>query len=217
VFRQQFSEVEDACSLAQAIVDTVREPLIVLDKDLRAIAASRSFYVKFATSPDDTRGRRFYELGNGGWDIPKLRLLLERIIPDHGAMDECEVEHDLPGTGKCVLLLSASIVVYEKGHKNILLSIEDVTLQRALQREKDDCCDRRTCCSMKSDYRQHYHVEGKVSGVGGDAPSSAGRPQKGDIGCSGTATSSCFGGHRVDGNAAISDHALRSADPCDDR
>jgi len=138
VFRQQFSEVEDACALAQAIVDTVREPLIILDKDLRAIAASRSFYVKFTTNPDDTRGKHFYELGNGEWDIPKLRSLLERIIPDQGAMDDYEVEHDLPRTGKRVLLLNASIVLYEKGHKNILLGIEDITVRRALEREKDE-------------------------------------------------------------------------------
>jgi PAS domain-containing protein len=71
VFRKQFSEVDDACALAQAMVDTVREPLIVLDKDLRVIAASRSFYVKFSTDPDDTQGKHFYELGNGEWDIPK--------------------------------------------------------------------------------------------------------------------------------------------------
>jgi two-component sensor histidine kinase len=138
VFRQQFSEVEDACALAQAIVDTVREPLIVLDKDLRVIAASRSFYVKFTTNPHDTRGNHFYDLGNGEWDIPKLRSLLERIIPDHGAMDDYEVEYDLPRTGKRVLLLNASIVLYEKGHKNILLGIEDITVQRELEHEKDE-------------------------------------------------------------------------------
>jgi two-component sensor histidine kinase len=133
VFRQQFSEVEDACSLAQAIVDTVREPLIVLDKDLRAIAASRSFYMKFTTNPDDTRGKFLYELGNGEWDIPKLRLLLERILPDHDTMDDYEVEY-----GKRALLLNASIILYEKGHKNILLGIEDITVRRALEREKDE-------------------------------------------------------------------------------
>jgi chemotaxis protein methyltransferase CheR len=138
VFRRQFSEVEDACALAQAIVDTVREPLIVLDKDLRVIAASRSFYVKFATNPDDIRGKRFQELGTGEWEVPRLRLLLERLIPDHGTMDNFEVEHKLPHAGKCVLLLSASVVRYEKGHKNILISIEDVTLQRVLECEKDE-------------------------------------------------------------------------------
>jgi signal transduction histidine kinase len=112
VFKKQFSEVEDACALAQAIVDTVREPLIVLDKDLRAIAASRSFYVKFTTNPDDTGGKHLYELGHGEWDIPKLRLLLEKIIPDHGTMDDYEVDHDFPRIGKRVIQLNARVVVY---------------------------------------------------------------------------------------------------------
>jgi two-component sensor histidine kinase len=138
VFRKQFSEVEDACALAQAMVDTVREPLIVLDKDLRVVAASRSFYVKFTTKPDDTQGKHFYELGDGEWDIPKLRLLLEKIIPDQGTMDEYEVEHLFPSIGRRVLLLNARIVRYEKAHTNILLGMEDITVQRALEREKDD-------------------------------------------------------------------------------
>src|SRR6202035_3661626 len=113
-FKKQFSEVEDACALAQAMVDTVREPLIVLDKDLRGVAASRSFYVKFSPNPDDTQGRHFYELGDGEWDIPKLRLLLEKIIPDRGAMDEYEVQHEFPRIGRRVMLLNARIVRYER-------------------------------------------------------------------------------------------------------
>jgi two-component sensor histidine kinase len=138
MFRKQFSEVEDACALAQAMVDTVREPLIVLDKDLRVVAASQSFYVKFSTDPEDTQGKHFYELGDGEWDIPKLRLLLEKIIPDHGAMEEYEVEHDFVRIGRRVMHLNARIVRYEKAHTNILLGIEDVTVQRELEREKDD-------------------------------------------------------------------------------
>jgi two-component sensor histidine kinase len=138
VFKKHFSEVEDACALAQAMVDTVREPLIVLDKDLRVVAASRSFYVKFTTNPDDTQGKYFYELGDGEWDIPKLRLLLEKIIPDHGAMEEYEVEHEFSSIGRRVMLLNARIVRYEKAHTNILLGIEDITVQRDLEREKDD-------------------------------------------------------------------------------
>jgi two-component sensor histidine kinase len=138
VFRKQFSEVEDACALAQAMVDTVREPLIVLDKDLRVIAASRSFYVKFSTDPDDTQGKHFYALGNGEWDIPKLRLLLEKILPDHDAMDEYEVEHEFPRIGRRVMLLNARTIRYERAHTNILLGIEDITVQRDLEREKDD-------------------------------------------------------------------------------
>jgi two-component sensor histidine kinase len=138
VFRKQFSEVEDACALAQAIVDTVREPLIVLDKDLRVVAASRSFYVKFSIDPRDTQGKRFYELGDREWDIPKLRMLLEEIIPNQSPMDEYEVEHDFPRIGRRVMLLNACIVQYEKAHTNILLGIEDITAQRNLERVKDD-------------------------------------------------------------------------------
>jgi two-component sensor histidine kinase len=138
VFKNQFSEVEDACALAQAMVDTVREPLIVLDKELRVVAASRSFYEKFSTDPDNTKGKHFYELGDGEWDIPKLRVLLEKVIPDRDAMDEYEVEHDFSRIGRRVMLLNARIVRYEKAHTNILLGIEDVTVERDLEREKDD-------------------------------------------------------------------------------
>ena len=68
-------------SLAEAIVDTVREPLVVLDRDLRVIAASRSFYRTFAAEPLNTQGRMIYELGDGQWNIPALRTVLEDVIP----------------------------------------------------------------------------------------------------------------------------------------
>jgi hypothetical protein len=85
-FRRQFTNVEDACALAQAVVDTVSEPILVLQKDLRVIAASRSVYTVFQVSPKDTQSKLLYELGDGQWDIPKLRLLLEKIVPEHGVM-----------------------------------------------------------------------------------------------------------------------------------
>jgi two-component sensor histidine kinase len=112
--------------------------LIVLDKELRVVAASRSFYVKFSADPRDTHGKLFYELGDHEWDIPKLRLLLEDIIPSQSSMDEYEVDHDFPRIGPRVMLLNACIVRYEKAHINILLSIEDITVQRNLERDKDD-------------------------------------------------------------------------------
>ena len=77
-------------------------------------------------------------------------MLLERIIPDHWAMDDCEVERDFPRLGKHVLLLSASIDLYEKGHKNILLRIEDITLNAPWNAKRMSCSDRRTSFSMKS-------------------------------------------------------------------
>jgi chemotaxis protein methyltransferase CheR len=138
-FRKQFTNIEDACALAQAIVDTVLEPVLVLQKDLRVIAASRSFYSVFKVSPQDTQGKLLYELGDGQWDIPKLRLLLEKIIPEHGVMQVYEVEHEFPGVGHRTMRLNARQVFYERGaDTTILLGIEDVTRQRALECEREE-------------------------------------------------------------------------------
>ena len=106
-FREQFAGISDAWAFAQGIVDTVREPVLVLDKDLRVIAASRSFYSAFKVSPEDTNGRLLYALGDGQWDIPKLRVLLEKIIPEQGVMDGYEVEHEFPGLGSRTMCLNA--------------------------------------------------------------------------------------------------------------
>jgi chemotaxis protein methyltransferase CheR len=138
-FRQQFTSVADACSLAQGIVDTVREPLVVLDPELRVIAASRSFYSFFQVTPEETQGKLLFALGDGQWDIPKLRALLENIIPMHGLMNDYDVEHEFPHIGQRTMLLNARQVVYTEGASTtILLGIEDITAQRVLEREKDD-------------------------------------------------------------------------------
>ena len=138
-FREQFTAIADAWALAQGIVDTVREPVLVLDKDLRVIAASRSFYSAFKVSPEDTKGRLLYTLGDGQWDIPKLRVLLEKIIPEKGVMEGYEVEHEFPGLGPRTMCLNARQVFYEGGaNTTILLGMEDVTERRILEREKDE-------------------------------------------------------------------------------
>jgi two-component sensor histidine kinase len=138
-FREQFTDVADACALAQSIVDTVREPVLVLDKGLRVIAASRSFYSDFKVGPEDTQGRLLYALGDGQWDIPRLRVLLEKIIPEHGVMEDYEVEHEFPDLGHRTMYLNARRVTYKEGAETtILLGIEDVTERRILEREKDE-------------------------------------------------------------------------------
>jgi chemotaxis protein methyltransferase CheR len=138
-FRDQFSDIADACALAQSIVDTVREPVLVLDKGLRVIAASRSFYARFKVRPEDTQDRLLYTLGDGQWDIPKLRVLLEQIIPEHGVMEGYEVQHKFPEVGHRTMYLNARQVVYKAGAEStILLGIEDVTERRVLEREKDE-------------------------------------------------------------------------------
>lgn len=137
-FRNQFTDIADACALAQAIVDTVHEPVVVLDKGLRVIAASRSFYSRFEVSPEDTQGRLLYELGDGQWDIPRLRVLLENIVPEHGVMEGYEVEQDFPHLGLRTMFLNARQVFYEKGAETtILLGIDDVTEKRLLEHQKE--------------------------------------------------------------------------------
>jgi two-component sensor histidine kinase len=138
MLRKQFNDLQSACAFAEAIVATVRESLIVLDPDLRVVSASRSFYRTFKVDPDKTEGKLLYQLGDGQWDIPKLRLLLEKIIPDQDTIEDYEVEHEFPGLGLRTMCLNARKVFYEGGAgTTILLSIEDVTAQRVLEREKD--------------------------------------------------------------------------------
>ena len=144
MFRKQLTDLQHACAFAEAIVNTVREPLVVLDQDLRVIAASRSFYRTFKVTQKDTEGRLLYELGDGAWDIPKLRLLLGRILPtdgaiEAGAIEAYEIEHDFPGIGRRTMCLNARKVFYEKGSRGkILLGMEDITERLKLEREKDD-------------------------------------------------------------------------------
>jgi two-component sensor histidine kinase len=138
-FREQFTGVSDALALAEGIVDTVREPVLVLDKELRVIAANRSFYSFFKVSPEHTQGRLLYALGGGQWDIPKLRALLENILPEKGVMEGYEVEHEFPDLGHRTMCLNARQVFYEGGAgTTVLLGIEDVTERRVLEREKDE-------------------------------------------------------------------------------
>ena len=118
---------KSALKLAEGIVDTVREPLIVLDEKLKIISASRSFYRDFQTTPEDTVGRQIYSLGNKQWDIPKLRELLENILPHNQSFDGYEVEHDFPAIGPCRMLLNARRIVDNTGDtKMILLAMEKI-------------------------------------------------------------------------------------------
>ena len=134
---QPFVENKDAGTFAQAVVDAGREPLLVLDKDLRVLAASRSFYLAFKIAEANTQGRPLYALGDGQWDIPRLRLLLEKIVPERGEMHDYEVEHQFPDIGRRIMLLNARKVFYKKTpHANLLLGIEDVTERRAFGARK---------------------------------------------------------------------------------
>jgi PAS domain S-box-containing protein len=132
-------DIQDAFTLAQAIVDTVRDPLVVLDHDLRVVAAGRSFYQTFRLASDDVRGRLLYEVDGGQWDIPELRRLLENISKDQIAVDGYEVDHHFPVIGRRVMVLNARKVFYEKGSRaTVLLAFEDITERRAVEQQIQD-------------------------------------------------------------------------------
>lgn len=133
--RDPLSDSTDGRILTRAIIDTVREPLIVLDEDLRIIAASRSFYKKFGMSHDVTYDKMFYDLGNGEWNVPALRTLLEQVIPEHTTVEDYEVAHDFITLGNRTMLVNACEIRYENGRKKMLLSIHDVTEQRHIENE----------------------------------------------------------------------------------
>ncbi len=122
--------VEDIQNYAQNIVDTVREPLLILDATLRVRSANRAFYQTFHVSPAETEGRLIYELGNGQWDIPDLRTLLEDIVPKSSVFDDFELEHTFPAIGRRVMLLNARKL--QAGHHGelLVLAMEDVTQRR---------------------------------------------------------------------------------------
>jgi two-component system CheB/CheR fusion protein len=125
-----------AKSFAEFIVDTVRECLLVLSGSLKVMSANEAFYQTFKTSKKDTENHYLYELGTGAWDIPKLRELLEEIIPAKSSFADFEVEHDFPRVGKKIMRLNARRIPATGEHASmILLAIEDVTGKEQAERE----------------------------------------------------------------------------------
>ena len=128
-------DIKDGIALAQAVVDTVRDPLVVLDQDLRVVAVGRSFCQTFRLVRDDVRGHLLYEIDGGQWDIPELRDLLETISNGQAVIEGYQVEREFPAIGHRVMLLNARKVFYETGtHSTVLLAFEDVTDRRAVER-----------------------------------------------------------------------------------
>jgi two-component system cell cycle sensor histidine kinase/response regulator CckA len=116
----------------------VREPLIALDQDLRVVKVSRSFYKFFKVNPEETMGQLIYDLGNKQWDIPKLRELLETILPQKTTFDNYEVAHDFATIGSRTMLLNARQIQRVLGKERIiLLAIEDITARKQAESDKE--------------------------------------------------------------------------------
>ncbi len=119
---------DELLEYAESFINAVREPVIVLDHDLRVISASRSFYHTFWIKPEETVGRLIYDLGNKQWNIPKLRQLLETLLPQKTTLDDYEVELEFADIGSRTMLFNAREIQRKSGKKRlILLAIEDIT------------------------------------------------------------------------------------------
>lgn len=120
--------LEEALDYTESIIETVREPLIVLTSDLKIKTANRSFYQTFKVSQEMTEGCFIYDLGNGQWNIQKLKVLLEDILPNNSELEGFEVEHDFQNIGRKVMVLNARKLLQKNMKEGmILLAIEDIT------------------------------------------------------------------------------------------
>ena len=124
-------EIQDALEYTKAIINTVFDPLIILYEDLRVALANRSFYQAFKVKPEETEGQHIYDLGTRQWDIPRLRELLEDILPETTSFDNFKVEHDFRDIGKRIMLLNACRIYLESNRtKLIIITIKDITGER---------------------------------------------------------------------------------------
>jgi len=127
------------------ILGSVREPLVVLDSDLKIVKANHSFYRTFKVKPEGTEGILIYDLGNRQWDIPKLKELLEDILPEDTVFNDFEVEHTFETIGRKIMHLNARRIYKEsKQTQMILLAIEDVTEREYYKRHLEELVEKRT-------------------------------------------------------------------------
>ena len=140
--REAEQERRRARVYAENIVETVREPLLILDRELRVVSANRSFYATFQVARDETENRPIYELGNKQWDIPTLHLLRRRINSMNDEIRDVEVTDNFPGIGHKTMLVNARKIREQTGQRQLtLLAIEDITARKcaeeALFQEKE--------------------------------------------------------------------------------
>lgn len=127
-------EIQDALAYTEGIINTVHDPVIILYEDLKVALASRFFYQAFEVKSGETEGRFIYDLGNRQWDIPKLRQLLEEILPKTSSFDNFEIEHDFPHIGKRIMLLNACRIYLEANRtKLIIITIKDITERKKIE------------------------------------------------------------------------------------
>jgi PAS domain S-box-containing protein len=174
VSKQLETEIQDAREYSENIVETVHKPLVVLNSDLKILTANRSFYDTFKVTPEETIGNFIYDLGNRQWDIPKLRVLFEDILPHETVLNNYEVDHNFIEIGRKVILLNAREIFRKNiGSHIILLAMEDITERKLLETELQHAHDKlegivqeRTADLTKSNIQLTLEIEERKKAEG---------------------------------------------------
>ncbi len=133
--RQSTLELNETKEYLESIVETIRQPLVVLDEKIHVISANKFFYKTFKVKPKDTEGKKLYQLGNKQWNIPRLKELLEKVLPTQNPFEGFEVEHNFPTIGKRIMVLNARQVELKgSGQQRVLLAIEDITERKGAEK-----------------------------------------------------------------------------------
>ena len=127
-------QLTEAYLYAEAIFGTIREATLVLDNELHVKSANQAFYQIFRARQEDTEGKLIFSLGDGQWNSPQLRTLLEKVVAQDTELQSFEVTHDFPGIGEKVMRLNARKVMQQQRQEAVLLAIEDITEHRRAQR-----------------------------------------------------------------------------------
>jgi chemotaxis protein methyltransferase CheR len=147
-------DLDDARAIAEAIVDTIRDPLLVLDQHLCVVTANRAFYQTFRMKLEDIHGRPVYGLGDGEWDIHELRLLLAEVGPRHAVMEPYEFDRDFSAIGRRSMQLNARAVFNRKNaRKLILITIEDVTDRRTAEQNTTELLQQKETLLQEMQHR----------------------------------------------------------------
>ena len=134
--KQAQRQLEAACNYAENIIETVQHPLLVLNADLQVLTVNRAFYERFQVSPHETQQYSIFELGNGQWNIPPLRSLLEELLPQNTEIENFEIEYEFEQIGQRTVLLNAREIDLTKEDRLILLAIEDITERKQVEAER---------------------------------------------------------------------------------
>lgn len=130
---------EDLVINAIEIFDTIKQSLVVLNKDLSVVMANASFYKTFQVTRAETEATRIYDIGNGQWNIEKLKVLLEKIIPENKSVNDYEVTHKFEHIGEKVMLLNAREIIRQDNRQEVILvAIEDITMSKQLEQQTKD-------------------------------------------------------------------------------